>query len=300
MTRKEIHIAPITSLEGFHGCERLQQAVWGFTDMAVVPHHLLITARAHGGLLLGAYTEGKADTEHLIGFLFSFPGLQYLSGRWQSKHCSLMAAVLPEYRFRGIGYQLKLQQREFVLSQGLELITWTFDPLVSANAYFNFAKLGVIARRYEVDYYGDMGDELNRDLPTDRFTVEWWIRSPRVITKLKQTGTSGLGQFDRLPRINKTTLQSGVVINESIDLDLDETALLVEIPGDLGAMKERDLALAQRWRTETRAICEHYLKQGYLISEFFADSSNREHPRRGYYLLERVSVEELLGREVNA
>lgn len=297
MTRHEICIEPITSLEGFHACERLQQAIWGFTDLSVVPHHLLITVQAHGGLLLGAYAEDEGGAKRLIGFLFGFPGLQQLDGRWQPKHCSLMAAVLPEYRFYGIGYQLKLKQREFVRSQGLELITWTFDPLQSANAHFNFAKLGVIARHYEVDLYGNLGDELNRGLPTDRFTVEWWVSSPRVVARLEQAGESDLiKRFGRLPHANKTTLKTDLLLNDTIDLELDEEALLVEIPGDLGAIKERDLGLAQRWRAETRRIFEHYLRQGYLVSEFFADHSNRGGPRRGFYLLERVSAEELLPR----
>jgi len=33
-------------------------------------------------------------------------------------------------------------------------MTWTFDPLQSRNANLNFTKLGVIADRYETDFYG--------------------------------------------------------------------------------------------------------------------------------------------------
>lgn len=292
MNHQEIRLAPINTLEGFHECERLQRIIWGFSDLGVVPHHLLITVSAHGGLLLGAYAQGQGGAERLVGFLFGFPGLERIEGRWQPKHCSLMLAVLPEYRFYGIGYQLKLKQREFVLSQGLELITWTFDPLVSRNAHFNFAKLGVIARHYEVDFYGEMGDELNRGLPTDRFTVEWWVDSPRVGARVKRPRRDGLERVEHLPRVNRTTLQADRLVNEGLDLERDDEALLVEVPWDIEALKGRDMSLAQRWRLEIRQIFQHYLKEGHLVSEFITD----QRQCRSYYLLERVGAKELLKR----
>ena len=81
---------------------------------------------------------------------------------------------------RGIGLQLKTAQREAVLAQGIELITWTYDPLESRNAYLNIQKLGAICKLYRRNEYGDMLDELNQGMPSDRFEVEWWINSRRV------------------------------------------------------------------------------------------------------------------------
>ena len=60
---------------------------------------------------------------------------------------SHMAGVLPEYR-GGLGYRLKLAQRERALAQGYDLIEWTFDPLQAMNAHFNFAKLGGVVEEY--------------------------------------------------------------------------------------------------------------------------------------------------------
>jgi len=292
-----VRLAPIDTLEGFHDCERLQQAIWGFRDMAVVPHHLLITVQVHGGLLLGAYAkDDKGGAERLIGFLFGFPGLEQLDGRWQPKHCSLMCAVLPEWRARGIAHRLKLAQRDFVRAQGLELVTWTFDPLVSRNAHFNFAKLGVIARRYEVDYYGDMGDELNRGLPTDRFTVEWWVSSPRVVARIERPSQDDYQQLERLPHVNQTTFQKGRLVNDTFALELRDDALLVEIPWDIETLKQSDLSLAQHWRLETRQIFTHYFQRDYLVSEFLVDRRDRKKPPRSYYLLERIDREGVLKR----
>jgi len=277
-----IEIRPITTQEGFRECERLQKLIWGFEDASVVPHHLLITAQKGGGVLFGAYDRGR-----MIGFVFGFVGLE--GGK--PKHCSLMCGVVSEQRYRGVGYKLKLKQREAVLSQGIELVTWTYDPLQSANAHFNFAKLGVIARSYERDLYGDIRDEINRGLATDRFTVEWWVKSPRVVARVEK------GERPKFPEglniVNRTEEREGLSVNLEHDLDLSDERLLVEIPRDIQGLKRKDLELAQRWRFQTREIFENYLQKGYIVSEFFA--VELEGRKRSFYLLERVSAEELLG-----
>jgi len=57
---------------------------------------------------------------------------------------------------------------------------WTFDPLEIKNAYLNIHKLGVIACRYEEDFYGVSSSRLQGGLPTDRLVAEWRLDSPRV------------------------------------------------------------------------------------------------------------------------
>lgn len=285
---EEIEIRPIADHQGLLECERLQREIWGFAEQAVVPDHLLLTAIEGGGCLLGAYSG-----ERLIGFVFSLVGLQ--EGRL--KHCSLMAGVLPEARYRGVGYKLKLAQRAFALDQGIELITWTFDPLQSANAHFNFKKLGVLARRYEENYYGDMRDQLNRGIESDRLIVEWWLTSPRVEAKLK--GEYFLPTVEELHAqgaevVNRTELArsqgSRFLANLDYRLDLGGGKLLLEIPTNTPEMRAEAPELARRWRLETRAIFGHYLSQGYLVSEFIMEGE------RGFYLLERASPEEILSR----
>ena len=68
--------------------------------------------------------------------------------------------VAASYQSRGVGYQLKLAQRELVLDQGIDLVTWTYDPLESRNAYLNIHKLGGVCRTYMRDYYGPLTDGL--------------------------------------------------------------------------------------------------------------------------------------------
>jgi predicted GNAT superfamily acetyltransferase len=81
-----------------------------------------------------------------------------------------MLAVTSSQRDTGIGTQLKLAQKEEALRRGIRLIEWTFDPLVSRNAYLNIEKLGVIVRRYYPAFYGD---------GSDRLIAEWWLDRPR-------------------------------------------------------------------------------------------------------------------------
>ena len=76
----------------------------------------------------------------MVGFAYAVVGMK----DGQPMQWSHMAGVLPEFR-GGLGYRLKLAQRERALAQGLDLIEWTFDPLQAMNAHFNFAKLGGVA-----------------------------------------------------------------------------------------------------------------------------------------------------------
>jgi predicted GNAT superfamily acetyltransferase len=64
----------------------------------------------------------------------------------------------PDQRDAGIGFALKRAQWQMVRHQGLDHITWTYDPLLSRNAYLNIAKLGAVCNTYRRSEYGDMRD----------------------------------------------------------------------------------------------------------------------------------------------
>lgn len=158
-------------------CVDLQKAVWGFSDVELVPHRLFVIASRTGGQVIGAF-----DGERAIGFVLAFAAYR---SRELYLH-SHMAAVLPEYQNRGIGRELKLAQREDALSRDLNLIEWTFDPLQLRNAHFNIARLGAIVREYLPNVYGRTTSPLHHGLPTDRLVAQWWIREPRVQQLLSQ------------------------------------------------------------------------------------------------------------------
>jgi len=283
-----VEIRPLQTLEDLHACEALQQRIWGFNDRSVVPHHLLRTSINNGGLLLGALDGGDA-----VGFVFSFPGYDDVAERW--KHCSLMCGVLPERQYQGLGFRLKQAQRDAVRAQGLELITWTFDPLQSLNAYFNLDKLGAIARRYERNIYGDIRDHLNRGLKTDRLTAEWWLERPRVAHHMDAAPDPAIDPPDAGHCLNQIGwTEGGSPVNEEIVLDLDVDPLWIEIPSEVNAIKADDLSLAQQWRSEGRWMFEHAFEQGYIAEYFLI--SRRDGRMRSWYRLERSSLKGLLER----
>ena len=160
----------------FRACVALQKEVWNFSDADLVPLRMFVVADKVGGQVMGAF-EGDA----MVGFALSVPGTR-------SGHVYLhshMLAVRTEYRNGGLGRRLKLMQREEALSRGIELIEWTFDPLEIKNAYLNIEKLGAIARRYNINQYGITSSPLQGGLPSDRLIAEWWLKSKRVESLLK-------------------------------------------------------------------------------------------------------------------
>ncbi|MCA9947277.1 MAG: GNAT family N-acetyltransferase, partial [Anaerolineales bacterium] len=145
----EIVIKPISDAASCTAVEQLQIDAWQLTDMVeVVPCHMLLTFHKNGGALLGAYAD-----ERLVGFVAGFVGLM-ANGRF--KHASHMMGIHPDFQGQGIGTMLKLAQRQMVRQQGVNLITWTYDPLETANARLNIHKLGAVCRTYIPNLYGEI------------------------------------------------------------------------------------------------------------------------------------------------
>jgi predicted GNAT superfamily acetyltransferase len=279
---EDISIRALKDAAEFYQCKELQRRVWGMEDLSVVPLHLLLTAQKNGGLVLGAFDEQGA----MVGFVFGFLGM---TDQGQVKHCSHMAGVLPEYQGQQIGYRLKLAQREHVLAQGLDLATWTYDPLEGTNASLNIGKLGVICRTYLPDVYGDTGIQLHLGLPTDRFEIEWWVRSRRVEERLESR--HGKLTLDKAldmgaKRANRTEFDERGLLRSEIDNRAPGAeAILIEIPADFQALKSADMGLAREWRAQTREILEDCFGAGYVATEFISEV--QEGRRRNFYLLQR-------------
>ena len=281
-----VAIRPLTSAEDFHACEELQRVIWPGSELEIAPLHILKTVAVNGGLVLGAFADGR-----MIGFVFGFLGTDDASpdrpALARLKHCSHMAGVLPAYRDRQVGYQLKLAQREHVLRQGVRLITWTYDPLESRNARLNIARLGAVCRTYLRDVYGAMPDALNAGLPSDRFQVEWWVTSARVKERLfGERGPLALTHFTEAgaPILNPTTVNKAGLPQPSDQPPPPAgfTALL-EIPANFQAIKSADMDLARAWRRHTRDLFEAAFAAGFLVTDFFHETFP-DRPRSFYAL----------------
>src|SRR5579859_7836312 len=105
----------------FNDAVRLQQEIWGFKDVELLPLRLFVVATKIGGQAFGAF-----DGKRMVGFCLAIPGLKAGGKSYLHSH---MLGVLPEYRDAKVGKRLKLAQRDEALSRGIDLIEWTFDPL---------------------------------------------------------------------------------------------------------------------------------------------------------------------------
>lgn len=279
-------IRELSGVDEFHALEGLQREVWPGSETTVVPAHLLLTIAHSGGVVLGAFVERR-----LVGFVLGFLGVDSDSpGRvamTRLKHCSHMLGVHPDYRDHGIGLALKLAQRERILDQGVRLATWTYDPLQSRNAYLNIRRLGALCRRYVADAYGEMRDELNEGLPSDRFETEWWVTSSRVETRVGQTRPPlDLANFlaAGATKVNPATLDDSDLPRPAQEpYALEGNLLLVEIPPEFDRVKREDPELALAWRQHTREIFQAAFDGGYIVTDFV--HLRGEQVPRSYYLL---------------
>jgi predicted GNAT superfamily acetyltransferase len=228
--RDGILIRPCHGIEEFEACVRVERAVWKSSDIDVVPIPLFVVASETGGQVLGAFHG--AD---LVGFTLAIAG-------WRARKPFLhshMTAVLDGRRDLGVGRRLKLYQREDALARGISLVEWTFDPLVTKNAYFNFMRLGAIARRYLPNVYGITTSPLHGSLPTDRLVAEWHLRSDRVRRVLagKQAGARTSRKAQR-----------------------------VTIPANLKELRNSDPVKARQIQSEVRAEFLKWLGKGYAAT----------------------------------
>jgi predicted GNAT superfamily acetyltransferase len=284
MERKEVAIAPLWSTAQYQICEDLQAVIWQADPVEVVPAHLLITAQRHGGLVLGAFAPGG----EMVGCLFGFPARTAadnpLTADPEWEHCSHFMGVVPEWRGRGVGYQLKLAQREWALSQGYGLITWTYDPLEAGNAVLNLTKLGAVCRCYLRDFYGEMAEGLNVGLPTDRFEVAWWLDSDRVHERV--AGQARRPELEELLAAGAVVLNAGSVrpgssVEPGALVEPVGERVLVEIPTNIQAVKAESMELALAWRLSVREACEAAFAAGYIAQ----DVVSTDERARVYYVL---------------
>ena len=199
---------------------------------------------AHSGNYVALARQGDAVVGAAIGF------------RGEDEHGALLhshiTGVLPDRQGLGVGYQLKQHQRAWALARGLDRITWTFDPLVARNAYFNVVKLGAQLTHYYVDFYGPMDDGINGGDETDRCLVTWRIDSARA--RAAAAGSFTVTDVDAVRAAGATEVlcpnASGapVVVASTGDLRL------VQVPRDVVDVRHHDAELARSWRVALREV----------------------------------------------
>lgn len=268
----------------YHEIEAIQKEVWGFDDLDVVPAAHIVAADHAGGVTLCAFEGGR-----MLGFVYGFPAHEH----GQISIHSHMLAVRPEYRSLRAGVYLKLAQRERALELGIKEITWTFDPLQSLNANLNFSRLGVISRRYLVNFYGESSSSpLHQGFGTDRLWVSWLLDSDRVRERSAIYGDAS--PKDARPKSQPSRLSEDAAVLLSVSNDLPEIgdieggisgqSCFIEIPQSINSIKDRDPQAGARWREATRKAFLAAIKAGFIVDDFIkieGDASG------WFYLLKR-------------
>lgn len=258
--------------------EDLQRLVWPGPDIEIVPKDMLLAVVHNGGLAIGAFKE-----DELVGVSFGFPGFYSTPDGPRLKHHSHLLAVHPDWRSRGIGFALKRAQWQMVRKQGIDRITWTYDPLLGRNAHLNITRLGAVCNTYLRSEYGEMRDGLNAGLPSDRFQVDWWLNTRRVERRLSRRSRPILN-LAHYRAAEATLLEAlpghGPEPHPPADVHtLSGSLLLVEIPSDFQALRAADLSLARDWRFYAREVFEQAFAAGYLVTDFVRDGN------RSFYVL---------------
>jgi len=258
-----LEVRELASITELRAIQQLDEIVW---NEHPIPLHQIITSIQNGGLVLGAYADGI-----LVGFSYSFAGFK----DGVSYLCSHMLGVHPDYQAKGIGAKLKQAQKLKAREMGYSLITWTYDPLESRNAFLNLTKLHTICNTYVENCYGLMNDDLNNGLPSDRFKVEWWINSPHV------DKSAEIEIQDQLPHFQFEITEKGHpklknVSNSINSIITDPTSeqILVPIPCYFQQLKKDDFDLAVDWRLNIRKIFQTLFNNGFAAIALKRDNEN--------------------------
>ena len=236
----------------------LAARVWRSSDTSALDPGLLRVLAHTGNLVIGAFAG-----DELVGMSVGFR-----TGNPADGLHSHMTCTAESWRGVGLGFALKQHQRWWAITQGLTAITWTFDPLVSRNAFFNLAKLGAVVVEYLPNFYGPMSDGLNAGDESDRLLVSWPTASGPGPDSAERCATSPG------PMLLSVAPDGSPVVNVA-----DADVVGAQVPSDIVALRDRDPALARRWRHALRTALMGAFSRGHRITGFTRD---------GCYVLSRV------------
>lgn len=261
-----LRVDEVSDLESLDEICGLFSRIW--RSHPAEPHvttELLRALTKAGNYVAGAYVDGV-----LVGASAGF----FAPPAYEALH-SHISGVLPELQTRSVGFALKLHQRAWALERGARAVTWTFDPLVRRNSYFNLTKLGATAQEYLPDFYGPMNDEINGLDQTDRLLVRWQLGDQRVLDacarspqRIDAAEALAAGARIRL----EVSADEEPILHERTDLPL-----LVAIPADIGQIRKGDPGRAARWRIALREALGNEMMEGATVEGF---------DRAGWYLLD--------------
>ncbi|WP_246238152.1 GNAT family N-acetyltransferase [Alkalicoccus luteus] len=249
---KNLTIRELTTTAELEEVFELEAFIWNRDD--AVPPNQTITSVKNGGFVLGMFAEHR-----LIGFQYSFPGFNgtdvYL--------CSHTLVVHPDYQKQGLGEQLKQAQRKLAEAKGYETIQWTYDPLESVNAKLNLHKLDATSNVYIENAYGELHDDINAGMPTDRLVVSW---SSRPVPR-QQVSVEGAEAVYPVEERNSIPVPGTIRHAEA-------AVLLVPVPASIQQIKHVSQEAALTWRLVQRSVLPPLFAKGYSIVDYLPYGSH--------------------------
>jgi predicted GNAT superfamily acetyltransferase len=275
----QISLHEVHALADLAAVRRVFDTLWSAdrTNPAVTVE--LLRAYVHTGQYVVLATDvtepGRPVVAASVGFLAAPPGVAVHSN---------VTGVLPSGRGRSLGFAIKLHQRAWALERGLSEVTWTFDPLIRRNAWFNLTKLGASVREYLVDFYGPMADGVNAGDASDRLYLTWPLSGEQVVgacagraeapdsAALREAGAAVLLSVADDGRSPSTVATTPPARGAGPDV------ALAQVPADIEALRLEDPAAARAWRVALRRVLGPALASEWAVTGFSRD---------GYYVLHR-------------
>jgi len=246
---------------------RLYVEIWGRGSNPQVSVELLRALTKAGNYVGGAF-DGPRLVGACVGF-FHAPAEDALH--------SHIAGVSRNGSGHGVGFALKLHQRSWALQRGVSEVAWTFDPLVSRNAYFNLVKLGAQTDEYLPNFYGPMTDSINDGDESDRLLVRWQLADPAVAAACDRAAAGSSSAESEVAAGAVVALgRSGA--GKPVAGRSTGTTCLVAVPADIEALRVTEPAIARQWRTAVRETLAELLSDGARITGF---------DRAGWYVVRR-------------
>ncbi len=263
-----VTVDSLDSVGQLEDVRRLYERVWRTGEHSPPVTADLLRAMATAG----SYVSGAFDGDQLVGSCFGF----FYPPERQALH-SHIAGVLPQARRRNIGFALKLHQRAWAMARGVHEICWTYDPLIRRNAYFNIAKLAAEPAAYLPDFYGPIDDGINRSDDSDRILVRWRLDSHEVESAC--AGAPRLIDAEAARADGATVALHASATGAPLVTPVGSGArtVLVAVPEDIEALREKDPACAALWRKAVRDVLGGLLDHGARVRGF---------DRAGWYVVD--------------
>jgi predicted GNAT superfamily acetyltransferase len=260
-TAAGVQVRELVELDELDAVYRLYDSIWR-PDPKNPP---VTTELLRAMTKAGNYVAGAYDGDELVGACVGF----FAAPAEGAMH-SHVAGVSGEVRGRNVGFALKLHQRAWALQRAVTGISWTFDPLIRRNAYFNVVKLAARPTEYLTNFYGDMRDDINGDDDTDRLLVRWQLEEPAVAAAAARKPSGA----------DAALLPGATVALKDLDGPVigsrDGQTLLVAVPADIEGLRRTDPGTAKAWRAALREVLGGLLADGARVTGF---------DRAGWYVL---------------